>query len=122
MFVSINHIPVKQGREEDFEKMFRERERAVEDQPGFLSLDVLKPGMKMLMGGAPERVDNEYQVLTRWADEKSFRGWIHSDAFKRAHSREFDSTIFDGTSYLTLHETIEGVSAAREQVTASSSE
>src|SRR5262249_230306 len=122
MFVSINHIPVKQGREEDFEKMFRERERAVEDQPGFLSLDVLRPGMKMLMGGPPERVDNEYQVLTRWEDEKSFRGWIHRDAFKRAHSREFDSTIFDGRSYLTLHETIEGVSAAREQVTASSRE
>ena len=122
MFVSINHIPVKPGREEDFEKMFRERERAVEDQPGFLSLDVLKPGTRMLMGGPPERVDNEYQVLTRWENEEAFRGWFHSDAFKRAHSREFDSTIFDGRSYLTLHETIEGVSAAREQVTSTAIE
>src|SRR5688572_22791302 len=86
MFISINHIPVKAGREEDFERMFRERERAVEDQPGFLSLDVLKPGKKMIMGQPPEHNDNEYQVLTRWENEESFRGWIHSEAFKRAHS------------------------------------
>jgi heme-degrading monooxygenase HmoA len=115
-FISINHIPVKPGREADFDKMFRERERAVEDQPGFLSLDVLKPGVKMLMGGAPEKVNNEYQVLTRWASEEDFKAWIHSDAFKRAHSREIDSTVFDGRSYLTLHETIEGASAARADV------
>lgn len=113
MFISINHIPVKPGREADFEKMFRERERAVEDQPGFLSLDILKPGVKMLMGGAPEHVNNEYQVLTRWQSEAAFKGWIHSDAFKRAHSRQIDSTVFAGRSYLTLHETIEGASAAK---------
>ncbi len=111
MFISINHIPVRRGREEDFERMFRERERAVEDQPGFLSLDVLRPGTRMLMGGKPEQPDNEYQVLTRWESEEAFKAWVHSDAFKRAHSREFDATIFDGKSYLTLHAAIEGVSA-----------
>ena len=116
MFISINHIPVKKGREEDFERMFKERERAVEDQPGFLSLDVLKPGMRMLMGGKPEQTDNEYQVLTRWESEEAFRGWVHSDAFKKAHSREFDATIFDGKSYLTMHHAIEGVSAAKQLV------
>lgn len=115
MFISINHIPIKQGREADFEKLFRDRERAVEDQPGFHSLDLLKPGMKMLMGGKPEQTVNEYQVLTRWESEESFRGWIHSDAFKRAHSREVDATIFDGKSYLTLHETAEGVSVSRKK-------
>ncbi len=110
MFISINHIPIKKGRETDFERMFQERERAVEDQPGFHSLDLLKPGMRMLMGGKPEQTDNEYQVLTRWDSEESFKGWVHSDAFKRAHSREFDATIFDGKSYLTLHHAVDGVS------------
>lgn len=118
MFISINHIPVTPGREEDFEAMFRARERAVEDQPGFLSLDVLKPGMKMLMGsGQMEKVDNEYQVLTRWETEDAFRQWIHSDAFKKAHARSHDPSIFAGKSYLTLHHAVEGASAARAKAT-----
>ncbi len=71
------------------------------------------------MGGPPERVDNEYQVLTRWESEESFRGWIHSDAFKRAHSREFDSTIFDGRSCRTLHEPVGGVGASGDQTAVS---
>lgn len=118
MFISINHIPVAVGREADFEKMFRERERAVEDEPGFLSLDVLKPGSRMLMGGQTESAGNEYQVLTRWQDEQAFRNWVHSDAFKKAHSREFDATIFAGRSYLTLHPAVEGVSASAEKAKA----
>lgn len=109
MFVSINHIPVRKGREDDFEQMFRDRERAVEDQPGFISLDVLKPGMRMLMGGQPEQVDNEYQVLTRWQSEESFRQWLQSEAFKKAHSRKFDPDVFEGSSYLSLHGVIAGV-------------
>jgi heme-degrading monooxygenase HmoA len=111
MFISINHIPVAEGREEDFERMFKERERAVETMDGFLSIDVLKPGMKMLMGGAPEKVNNEYQVLTRWRDEAAFHGWVKSEAFKKAHSREVDATIFNGRSYLTLHKAVDGASA-----------
>ncbi len=111
MFISINHIPVAPGREEDFEKMFQNRERAVEDQPGFVSLDVLKPGQRMIMGGASEQPDNEYQVLTRWKDEEAFKAWVHSDAFKKAHARHFDPAIFGGKSYLTLHNVVSGTSA-----------
>jgi heme oxygenase (mycobilin-producing) len=112
MFISINHIPVKAGREDDFEKMFRERDRAVETQPGFVSLDILKPGNRIVRGGGSEPVgNNEYQVLTRWEDETAFRGWIKSDAFKKSHSRIVDTSVFDGSSYLTCHESIEGAGA-----------
>lgn len=111
MFISINHIPVKAGREKDFEQMFREREKAVENEPGFVSMDVLTPGKKQMMGGPPEAAGNEYQVLTRWESEADFRNWLKSDAFKKAHSREVDSTIFDGRSYLTLHPAVEGAGA-----------
>lgn len=113
MFISINHIPVKAGREADFEKRFRERDRSVEKQPGFHSLDVLKPGSRMIMGSAPESCGNEYQVLTRWTDEAAFKSWIGSDSFKQSHSRDIDPTMFDGKSYLTFHEAVEGASAAQ---------
>lgn len=111
MFISINHIPVKAGREADFEKMFRERDRSVEHQPGFVSLDVLKPGNRMAMGGPPESCGNEYQVLSRWENEAAFRSWTTSDAFKKSHSRDIDMTVFDGKSYLTMHESVEGAGA-----------
>jgi heme-degrading monooxygenase HmoA len=112
MFISINHIPVATGREADFERMFKERERAVELQPGFISLDVLKPGKKMLMGRPSDEVLIEYQVLTRWSDEAAFVSWVQSDAFKKSHSRHFDPEIFAGKSYLTVHEAVEGASAS----------
>lgn len=111
MFISINHIPVKAGREEDFERMFKERDRSVEKEPGFVSLDILKPGFRSLHGGAPEPLGNEYQVMTRWENEEAFRNWTKSEAFKRSHSRPVDTTVFDGKSYLTLHGTIDGAGA-----------
>ncbi|MBZ0184864.1 MAG: antibiotic biosynthesis monooxygenase [Candidatus Obscuribacterales bacterium] len=109
MFVSINHIMVKRGREADFEKRFLARDRAVEDQPGFVSIDILKPGMKSIRGSAPEPLEhNEYQVMTRWENEEAFRSWVKSDSFKQSHSGEIDKTMFDGQSYLTYHQTIVG--------------
>jgi heme-degrading monooxygenase HmoA len=111
LFVSINHIPVKAGREDDFENLFRQRERHVENQPGFISLDILKPGMRSIPGGKPEPNGNEYQVMTRWQSEADFRGWISSDSFKKSHARDTDPTIFDGKSYLTFHQTVDGAGA-----------
>ena len=111
MFISINHIPVKPGRESEFEELFRQREKAVEKQPGFISLDVLKPGQKMIMGQSVESTTHEYQVLTRWENEQAFVEWVHSEDFKRAHSRQKDTTMFDGKSHLTLHGTIDGAGA-----------
>ncbi len=118
MFISINHIPVKVGREADFEKMFLERDRAVEEQPGFVSLDILKPGSKSFPGSRPEPIgDNEYQVLTRWENQGAFHAWVQSDAFKKSHSREIDKTIFEGRSYLTFHESVEGAGAQKQLAT-----
>ena len=111
MFISINHIPVKVGREQDFEKMFIERDRVVENQPGFVSLDILKPGSKRVMGGDSEPLGNEYQVMTRWENEEAFHGWVRSEDFKKSHSREVDKTVFDGKSYLTFHHSVEGAGA-----------
>lgn len=116
MFVSINHIPVKEGREADFEKMFLERDRVVEKQDGFVSLDILKPGSKRVMGGAPEALEHEYQVMTRWRNEEAFKNWVGSEDFKKSHSREVDKSIFSGKSYLTFHHSVEGAGATRELV------
>jgi len=115
MFVSINHIPVAEGRETDFEKLWQQRERTVEKQPGFLSLDVLGPGVKMRMGQKPEKVDNVYHVLTRWESETDFHAWVGSDDFKKAHGRQTDKSIFAGPSFVTLHPVVESADADPER-------
>ena len=55
MFVVMNRITVAEGRESDFEKTFTERDRAVDQMPGFVDMQVLRP------------VEGRtYIVLTRW--------------------------------------------------------
>ncbi len=116
LFVSINHIPVKPERAKDFERMFQERDRGVEKMDGFVSLDLVRPGTKMMMGGPEASAGTEYQVLTRWENKEAFNGWVHSDEFKKAHSRPVDGEIFAGRSYLTLHDTVEGVGVQKNSV------
>ena len=113
MFVSMNHIPVVEGREEDFERLWRERDRSVELQPGFVSLDILRPGMRLSMSAEPPRKhDNTYHVLTRWESREAFLAWVQSDAFKKAHQQQRDKSISSGAAYVTTHDTIEGAGAS----------
>ncbi len=110
MFVSINHISVAEGREADFEALWRGRDRSVEAQSGFISLDVLKPGMILSMSAdPPTKQDNTYHVLTRWESKDAFLNWVRSDAFKQAHRHPRDPGMFAGRPLVTTHDTIEGV-------------
>ena len=90
MFVSINHISVTEGRETDFEELWRTRDRSVEKLPGFVSLDILQPGRTLTMkpGEPPVKSDNVYMVLTRWESQDAFNAWVGSDAFKKAHGQK----------------------------------
>ena len=40
MVIIMNRIPVARGREQDFEKTFAERDRAVDRMPGFIDMQV----------------------------------------------------------------------------------
>ncbi len=115
MYISINHIFVAKGREAEFEELFRNRERNVQDLPGFLSLDVLKPGAKMQMGTRIPDDTNEYQVMTRWESAQAFTNWVQSDSFKKSHSKESDPTMYAGKSFITMHEAVDGASVRTEE-------
>ena len=113
MFVSINNIPVAEGREADFEALWRTRDRSVEQMPGFVSLDILRPGLTVVMkpGEPPVKTDNTYQIMTRWESKDAFDAWLGSDSFRKAHSRETDKTIFGGPGQVRLHETVDEAGA-----------
>ena len=77
MVVVMNRIPVAAGREQDFEKTFMNRDRAVDKMPGFIDMQVLRPAE-----------GRTYLVLTRWKSHEDFRQWTESEAFVAAHRQQ----------------------------------
>jgi heme-degrading monooxygenase HmoA len=77
MIVVMNRIPVTEGREQDFEKTFMERDRAVDRMPGFIDMQVLRPSE-----------GRTYVVLTRWKSREAFQQWTESEAFISAHRKQ----------------------------------
>lgn len=74
MIVVMNVVQALEGREEDFEQAFLQRERLLAQADGFAGFELLRRNQ-----GA------EYVVLTRWESREAFQGWVKSDLFKRSH-------------------------------------
>lgn len=75
MIVVMVRIPV--GSDEEGEALanrFRNRAGLVDNQPGFISFELLKG-------------DGEYISLTRWADRESLDAWMKSQAHGQAHNQ-----------------------------------
>lgn len=77
MVIVMNRIPVTEGREQDFEKTFIGRDRAVDKMPGFIDMQVLRPSE-----------GRTYVVLTRWQSQEAFKAWTTSEAFIAAHRKQ----------------------------------
>jgi heme-degrading monooxygenase HmoA len=78
MFIFISHLTVPLADHEELERHFRERARLVDDFPGFLYLQLLKP-----QGG-----EATHTFLTAWADREAFRAYMRSSEHAVSHSRE----------------------------------
>jgi len=78
VFGVVSHLTVPEDDHDERERHFRERSRRVEDFPGFLDLQLLKP-----RGGEATHV-----FLTAWESRESFRAYRVRDAHARSHSRD----------------------------------
>ncbi|WP_433828761.1 antibiotic biosynthesis monooxygenase family protein [Actinoplanes sp. CA-015351] len=87
--VKINAIEVPEGAGPELEKRFAARQGAVENSPGFLGFELLRP-----VSG-----DNRYFVYTRWESEEAFQAWSSGGA-KEAHSGERAKPVASGASLL----------------------
>ena len=76
--VKINAITVPGGAGTELERRFAARAGDVDQQPGFEGFELLRP-----TDGS-----NRYFVVTRWADEESFQGWMGSRAFGAEHGKQ----------------------------------
>ena len=73
--VKINAIDVPSGAGEELEKRFAARAGAVENSPGFLGFELLRP----VAGGS------RYFVYTRWESEEAYQAWAAGPA-RAAHA------------------------------------
>ncbi|WP_067698581.1 antibiotic biosynthesis monooxygenase family protein [Nocardia jejuensis] len=75
--VKINAIEVPEAAGPELEKRFAARAHAVENSPGFLGFQLLRP-----VAG-----DKRYFVVTQWDSEESFEAWRDGPA-RAAHAGE----------------------------------
>jgi heme oxygenase (mycobilin-producing) len=83
-YVVANRVFVKQEYAQEFELRFRNRAGQINQQAGFLRMEVLKP----------QSEDTPWVVLTHWQDEQAFRNWVGSEDFKLAHQNPMDKDAF----------------------------
>ncbi len=99
MIAVANRIFVNPEYAEQFEQRFRDRAGLVDEMPGFISNQVLRP----LNEGDP------YVVLTYWESREEFEAWVSSDAFKKGHAQSgtLPEEAFTQRSKLEIHEIIQ---------------
>ena len=88
--VKINAISVPEGAGPELERRFAARLGAVDGTPGFLGFELLRPTAG----------EERYFVVTRWADDASFRAWSEGGDAKKAHSGERARPVASGASLL----------------------
>lgn len=87
--VKINAIEVPEGAGPELERRFAARLHAVENQPGFLGFELLRP-----VSG-----ESRYFVYTKWDSEESFQAWSNGPA-KEAHGGARAKPVASGSSLL----------------------
>ena len=86
-YVVANRVFVKPEYHQEFENRFRQRTGQINNQPGFVRMEILKPHSD----------DTPYVVMTHWENEQVFQNWVGSDDFKLAHSNPMPKdAFFDG--------------------------
>jgi len=96
MYVVSNRVAVAADWREEFERRFRERAGQIEQQPGFVRMEIHRPADD----------SSPYIVQTVWRDAASFQAWVGSDDFKTAHANPLPKEAFDADSRMERHEVI----------------
>jgi len=78
LYIAMNRFQIAEGREEVFEKIWRERDSQLEDVPGFREFHLLR--------GDTEAGVTLFASHTVWDSEDAFRDWTRSENFRKAHA------------------------------------
>lgn len=103
MFVVCNRVQVNPIHRDVFEQLFLSRAHMVDQTPGFVSFQLLRPAKN----------DDGYVVMVTWESKDHYQAWIKSDAFKQGHSRTgtLPEDTFLGPQRVELYELLDQTSA-----------
>lgn len=87
--MKINAINVPPQAHAELERRFAARAGTVENSPGFLGFQLLRP----------VKGEERYFVVTEWEDEESFEAWRDGDA-RAAHKGEHGKPVASGADLL----------------------
>ena len=79
MFIAMNRFRIASGREDVFEKLWRDRDSYLDDVPGFLEFRLLR--------GPSDEEGTLFASHTLWESRAAFDAWTESESFKKAHSQ-----------------------------------
>lgn len=96
MYVAMNRITVNEGRGPDLEAAFANRERYVNEAPGFISFHLLRP-----------QEGNTYISMSMWESREAFEAWTKSEAFAATHRSGLAQGVAAGRPVLEQYETVE---------------
>jgi len=85
MFIAMNRFTIKNGQEEAFETVWRDRDSKLEDVPGFKAFQLLKGPQDEASG------TTLYASHTIWASREDFVFWTKSENFREAHKNAGDN-------------------------------
>jgi heme oxygenase (mycobilin-producing) len=78
-FVAINYIHCESHYRERFEELFATRAKAIDQMPGFIDMQVLRP-----------YGEGDYLIVSHWNSEEAFKSWTTSTEFLEGHKRGFE--------------------------------
>ena len=95
MFIAMNNFKVAQGKEEEFERTWRERESHLSGVPGFVQFSLL-------------RGDNEGEYISHstWESRDDFTAWTQSEAFVAGHRQGSLAGVLQGPPQVALYEAL----------------
>ena len=95
MFIAMNRFKIAEGREEEFERSWRQRKSFLEQVPGFQRFALLK-------GDNP----GEYISHSTWKSRDAFTAWMESDVFRKAHGSPLAQGVLHDAPRVSLYEAI----------------
>lgn len=96
MYIVMNRFEVAEGREEEFEKIWRTRDSYLHEVEGFREFHLLRGA-----GG-------DFISHTTWENKSAFDSWVGSESFQKAHVRasETPPELFSRPSKVSVYDVL----------------
>ena len=95
MYVAMNNFKVVEGKEEEFERIWKERESYLSEVSGFLHFALLKADAQ-----------GEYVSHSTWENREAFMAWVNSEAFAKGHRQGSLMGVLQGPPEIKTYQAI----------------